>query len=211
MAQLDYIRDPEAIYEQSFAAIESLPELQRLDGAMRPIAIRMVHACGMPDIVSDLRWSDDFQQVGRGALGRGAEVFCDVESLGSTIMKRLLPSGTSIRCDINSSECLALARKENCTRAAAQVDLWGDAINASIVVIGNAPTTLFRILENIDEGGAKPALILGFPVGFVGAAESKAELAANPRGVPYITLMGRRGGTAIAAACMNAVAAGLSR
>ena len=211
MARLAYIRDPEAIYEQSFSEIESLPELQGLDGAMRPIAIRMVHACGMPDIVADLRWSDGFQQVGRDALARGAAIFCDVESLGSTIMKRLLPEETTIRCDINSSQCQALAREEKCTRAAAQVDLWGDAIDGSIVVIGNAPTTLFRILENMDNGGARPALILGFPVGFVGAAESKAELADNPRGVPYITLMGRRGGTAIAAACMNAIAAGLAR
>ncbi len=211
MAQLAYIRDPEAIYEQSFAAIDSLPELQGFDSAIRPVAIRMVHACGMPDIVSDLRWSDGFQQVGQDALARGAEIFCDVESLGSTIMRRLLPEETNIRCDINSSECQALASEENCTRAAAQVDLWGDEIAGAIVVIGNAPTTLFRILENIDNGGARPALILGFPVGFVGAAESKAELAADPRSVPYITLMGRRGGTAIAAACMNAIAAGLAR
>ena len=211
MARLAYIRDPEAIYEQSFTVIESLPELQVLDDAMRPIAIRMVHACGMPDIVADLRWSEDFQHIGRDALGRGAGILCDVESLGSIIMKRLLPEETTIRCDINSSECQALARRVNCTRAAAQVDLWGDKIAGAILVIGNAPTTLFRILEHIDNGGARPAVILGFPVGFVGAAESKAELADNPRGIPYITLMGRRGGTAIAAACMNAIAAGLAR
>lgn len=211
MVRLDYVREPEAIYCQSFKAIESLQELQGIETVFRDVAIRIVHACGMADVVPDLRWSRDFLQAGRTAIKEGAQIFCDVESLRSSIMERLLPEAASIRCDINSTECRAHAYQENCTRAAAQVDLWGEQLSGSIVVIGNAPTTLFRILENIDNGGAKPALIVGFPVGFVGAAESKAELASNPRGVPFITLMGRRGGTAMAAACLNAVAAGLAR
>ena len=211
MVPLDYVRDPEAIYSQSFKTIDSLQELQGLDTEIREVAIRIVHACGMADVVADLRWSDNFVSAGRTALKGGAQIFCDVKSLKNSIMERLLPENAGIRCDIDREECRERALREICTRAAAQVDLWGEQMEGSIIVIGNAPTTLFRLLEYIDNGGARPALIIGFPVGFVGAAESKAELAANPRGVPFMTLMGRRGGTAMAAACMNAVAAGLAR
>ncbi|MGI9401111.1 MAG: precorrin-8X methylmutase [Rhizobiaceae bacterium] len=211
MVRLDYIRDPEEIYCQSFETVKSLPELADIEGGIGEVVIRIVHSCGMPDIVSDLRWSEDFLLAGQNTLSHGARVFCDVESLRNTIMHRLLPEDTQVCCKIGSLECRAHAARENCTRAAAQFDVLGEQLAGSIVVVGNAPTALFRILENIDNGGAKPALILGFPVGFVGAAESKAELAENPRGVPFMTLMGRRGGTAMAAACMNAVAAGLAR
>jgi precorrin-8X/cobalt-precorrin-8 methylmutase len=207
---LDYIRDPAEIYRRSFATIEKEAKLDGLPPAMRPIAIRLIHACGMPDIVADLKFSADAAEKGRAALGAGAPIFTDVDSVRTGIIGRLLPANNAVTCRIAEAGTAAAARTHATTRAAAQVDLWGDAIEGAIVAIGNAPTTLFRLLERIDQGGARPALILGFPVGFVGAAESKAELAADPRGLPFVTLLGRRGGSAMASAAVNAIAAGLA-
>jgi precorrin-8X/cobalt-precorrin-8 methylmutase len=210
MVRLDYIRDPDTIYRQSFDAIGMLEELQGLDAGFRDVAIRIVHACGMPEIVEDLRHSDGFLLAGRRALERGAPILCDVESVRSGIISRLLPANCVTHCRIDTPQIRALAKRENTTRAAAQIDQWGEFVAGSILVVGNAPTALFRVLENAANGGPKPALILGFPVGFVGAAESKAELATDSRGIPFLTLLGRRGGSAMAAAAMNAVAAGLA-
>ena len=207
---LDYVRDPAEIYRQSFATIEKEAALDALPEAMRPLAIRLIHACGMPDIVTDLRFSADAVEMGRTALASGAAILTDVDSVRTGIIGRLMPAGNRVACAISAPETAARAKQLSTTRAAAQIDVWGEALEGAVVAIGNAPTALFRLLERIDEGGPKPALILGFAVGFVGAAELKAELAGNSRGVPFVTLLGRRGGSAFAAAAVNAIAAGLS-
>lgn len=207
---LNYVRDPQAIYRQSFAEIQKLEQVQDLPGDMRDVAVRVIHACGMPDIANDLRFSEDALRAGRKALANGAAILCDAEMVRSGITQRLLPDSARPECAIALPETVQYAGSHGMTRAAAQIDLWGERLNGAILVIGNAPTALFRLLERVDAGGPKPALIIAFPVGFVGAAESKAELTGNPRGIPFITLLGRRGGSAMACAAMNAVAAGLS-
>jgi precorrin-8X/cobalt-precorrin-8 methylmutase len=207
---LDYVREPAAIYARSFAAIDGLPQLQTVPAAMRPLATRIVHACGMPDVVADLRYSDDVVVAVTDALAAGADIYCDVETLRHGIIARFLPAGCRVHCAIGEATVRAHADGHAMTRAAAQIDLWGARLTGQIVVIGNAPTTLFRLLEAVDDGHVKPAAIIAFPVGFVGAAESKAELAANPRGIPFVTLLGRRGGTAMAQAAINALAGGLA-
>lgn len=209
---MDYVRDPEAIYEQSFAEIGQLSELAQVPDALRPLATRLVHACGMPDIVSDLRYSVDVVDAAQAALQRGADIYCDVETLRHGIMERLLPAGCRLHCRIGAPETAAHARQHGMTRAAAQIDLWGERLTGQIVAIGNAPTALFRLLELIDEGRiGPPAAVVAFPVGFVGAAESKAELAGHPRGLAHVTLLGRRGGAGLAQAAVNALAGGLKR
>ena len=211
MSALDYTRLPEDIYRRSFEAIDDLPELACWTGDARDLATRVVHACGMPDAANDLRMSDGAIEAGRRALREGADLFLDVESLRPGIMTRLLPNGVRMHCAIFDEDTRRFAQANAMTRAAAQIDLWDDALSGQIVVIGNAPTALFRLLERIDEEAARPALVVAFPVGFVGAAESKDELVRDPRGMEYVTLLGRRGGTAMAQAAVNAIAGGLSR
>jgi precorrin isomerase len=160
----------------------------------------------MTDIVSDLAASSDAVKVGRSALAAGASIFCDSQMVANGITRKRLPANNEIICTLNQLEVLELSQRINNTRSAAAVDLWKPRLAGAVVAIGNAPTALYRLLELLDEGAPKPALILGFPVGFVGAAEAKAELASNSRGVPFITLHGRRGGSAIAAAAVNALA-----
>jgi precorrin-8X/cobalt-precorrin-8 methylmutase len=208
---IDYLRDPEAIYQQSFAEISRVRQLQALPVDIRPLATRIIHACGMPDILDDLRFSPDVAVAARSALAAGADIHCDVETLRHGIMQRLLPEGCKLHCRISAPEVAAHAKAHGMTRAAAQIDLWGERLAGQIMVIGNAPTCLFRLLELMDDGLPAPALIVAFPVGFVGAAEAKAELAANPRGVPFVTLLGKRGGAGMAQAAINALAGGLSR
>ncbi|WP_421858338.1 precorrin-8X methylmutase [Oricola sp.] len=207
---MDYVREPDAIYRQSFEMIGQVAELADVPEAIRPVVTRIVHACGMPEIVASLRFSDGIAEAVRSALAGGADIYCDVETLRHGVMQRLLPDGCALHCAITAPETARYAKREKMTRAAAQVDLWGDNLAGQIVAIGNAPTTLFRLLERIDAGAAKPAAIIAFPVGFVGAAESKDELAADPRGIPFITLTGRWGGTAMAQAAVNGLAGGLS-
>ncbi len=207
---LDYVRDPAEIYRRSFAEIGAVEGLAALKPGMRAVATRVIHACGMTDIVDDLRFSAAAVEAGQAALAAGMPVFCDVEMVRSGIIARNLPAGCELVCDVSNPDVAELARRIGNTRSAAQIDHWGGRIAGAIVVIGNAPTALFRLLEIIDAGGARPALVIAFPVGFVGAAESKAELAADPRGLDFITLEGRRGGSAMASAAMNAVAAGLA-
>ncbi|MFZ2101180.1 MAG: precorrin-8X methylmutase [Oricola sp.] len=207
---MDYIREPEAIYAKSFETISRVQALHALPEAIRPVATRVVHACGMPEILGDLRFSGDIAEAVREALDAGADIYCDVETLRHGVMKHLLPKGCELHCAISDPEVAAHAKQNRMTRAAAQVDLWGGRLEGQVVAIGNAPTTLFRLLEAIDAGGAKPAAIIAFPVGFVGAAESKQELADNPRGIPFITLLGRWGGTAMAQAAVNGLAGGLN-
>lgn len=203
----DYLRDPEAIYQRSFETIRAEADLARLPGELRPVAIRLIHACGMTDIVADLRFDATAPEAARAALRAGAPVLVDCEMAGTAIIRRFLPEGVDVVCTLNEAATPALAAERRTTRSAAAVELWQDRLGGAVVVIGNAPTALFALLEALDEGASKPAAILAFPVGFVGAAESKAELADNPRGVPFVTLLGRRGGSAMAGAALNAIAA----
>ncbi|MCG9891767.1 MAG: precorrin-8X methylmutase [Thermosynechococcaceae cyanobacterium MS004] len=203
---LDYIRDGNEIYRKSFAMIRAESDLAGLPPDLVSVAVRLIHTCGMPDIVSDLAASPQAGAIGRAALKSGGAVLCDAQMVAEGVTRKRLPANNAVICTLNSPEVPALAQRIGNTRSAAALDLWIPYLEGAIVAIGNAPTALFRLLELLDEGIQKPALILGFPVGFVGAAESKAALAENSRGVPFITLHGRRGGSAIAAAAINALA-----
>ncbi|MEM8792848.1 MAG: precorrin-8X methylmutase [Pseudomonadota bacterium] len=205
---LRYQRDPAEIYRQSFATVRDEARLDHLPDDLRDTAIRLVHACGMPDITARLAWSADLSVSARAALARGAPILCDCEAVASMIVRARLPRENPVICTLNAPETRAIAERIGNTRSAAAVTLWESSIDGAIIAIGNAPTALFHLMELIDQGFLKPAAILGFPVGFVGAAESKAELAANPR-APFMTLRGRRGGSAMAAAAVNGLAAGL--
>lgn len=206
---MDYIHDPQEIYRRSFAIVEQEAALDKLPGDMHSLATRIIHACGMVDVVEDLLWSKGAMVAGAKALENGCTILTDVEMVRAGIISRYLPEQVEVVCTLNDPETSALAKEIGNTRSAAGVDLWGDRLAGAIVVIGNAPTALFRLLENLDKGAAKPALILGFPVGFVGAKESKDELAARARDCEFITLRGRRGGSAIASAAVNGLANGI--
>ena len=179
--------------------------------AIRPLAVRLIHACGMTDLLADLRYSPDVVAAARGALVDGAKVITDCEMAAAGIIRRLLPAANQVLCTLNDPQTPLLAAKHETTRSAAAVELWGPHLDGAVIVIGNAPTTLFALLERLDAEPARPAAILAFPVGFVGAAESKQALSENPRGVPYVTLLGRRGGSAMAGAAVNALSAGAAR
>ncbi len=204
-----YEKDPAAIYAQSFATVRTEARLERFAPDMQPLITRLIHACGMTEIANRLDYSAHVSTVGNIALTRGAPILCDCEMVASGIIRRHLPANNAVICTLNETSVPSLAHAIGNTRSAAAVHLWRDHLADAVVAIGNAPTALFHLLELLDAGWPKPAVILGFPVGFVGAAESKAELAANPRGVPYITLRGRKGGSAMASAAVNALAAGL--
>jgi precorrin-8X/cobalt-precorrin-8 methylmutase len=203
---IDYIRNGDDIYRQSFAIIRQEAKLDKLPPDLAHVAVRLIHSCGMTDIVEDLQASPDAVAKGRTALNNGAKILCDSQMVANGITRRRLPVNNDIICTLNQFKVPEIAQAICNTRSAAALELWKPYLANSVVVIGNAPTALFHLLELLDEGLAKPALILGFPVGFVGAMESKAELAHNSRGVPFITLHGRRGGSAIAAAAVNALA-----
>lgn len=206
---LRYERDPSAIYAASFATVRSEANLDRFSAEMQAVAIRLIHACGMTEVADRLAYSRDAAVVGSTALANGAPVLCDCEMVGAGIIRRYLPQDNQVIVTLNNDGVPARAKDIGNTRSAAAVELWEPHIQGAVVAIGNAPTALFHLLELIDQGFPKPACILGFPVGFVGAAESKAELAANPRGCEFVALRGRRGGSAIASAAVNALAAGL--
>lgn len=176
---------------------------------MEQLAVRLIHACGMVDVADRLDFSSDAFRAGAAALAGGAPILCDCEMVGAGIIRRTLPAGNEVAVTLNDPATPGLATKLGTTRSAAAVEHWHDRIEGAVVAVGNAPTALFHLLEKLDAGWPKPAVILGFPVGFVGAAESKAELAANPRGCDFVTLRGRRGGSAIASAAVNALAHGL--
>ncbi|HJO72722.1 MAG: precorrin-8X methylmutase [Rhodospirillales bacterium] len=201
----NYIRDPDEIYRRSFAAVRAEADLARLSPAIEEVAVRLVHACGMPDITADLAFSEGAAEAGRQALRSGAPVLVDGEMLRAGIVKDRLPAANTILCTLHRPETPSLARKTGTTRAAAAVELWRRHLEGAVVAIGNAPTALFRLLELLAEGAGPPALIAAFPVGFVGAAESKEALIADAGAVPYVTLRGRRGGSALAAATINAL------
>lgn len=205
---LDYLRDPTAIYRQSFATIREETDLTGLSSDEAAIATRVMHACGMTDAVSDLAFYGDVANATRSALSAGRPLFTDVEMVRAAIMTRHLPSTCDVICHLNNEATPGLAKELGTTRSAAAVSLWRDQLEGAIIVIGNAPTALFALLELIDAGGPRPAALFAFPVGFVGAVESKEELVSNPRGLNFATLKGRRGGSAIAAAAFNATLIG---
>ena len=200
-----YIRDPAEIYRQSFAAIQRETDLSGLDDSLASLALRLVHACAMPDIVDDLVAAPGAVCAGRYALANGAAILADVEMVARGVIANRLPRDNKVICRLSDPVVPNLANQQNTTRSAAAVTLWPDNLADAVVTIGNAPTALFRLLEGLAEGWPAPALILGFPVGFIGAAESKVALIEGDHGVPYITLRGRRGGSALAAAAVNAL------
>jgi precorrin-8X/cobalt-precorrin-8 methylmutase len=201
---MEYLRDGEEIYRRSFAAIRAEADLSRIPADLEGVAIRVAHACGMVDVIEGLVFSRGAGTAGQEALRRGAPILCDARMVVEGIIANRLPADNEVMCTLNDSR-LTEARQDT-TRSAAAVELWRPHVAGAVVVIGNAPTALFHLLELLDTGFPKPALILGFPVGFIGAAESKAELARDSRGVPFIALRGRRGGSAMAAAAVNALA-----
>jgi precorrin-8X/cobalt-precorrin-8 methylmutase len=206
MPMLDYIRDGAEIYRQSFATIRAEANLSAVPSDIEQLAVRLIHACGMTDIVDDLRFSPGAGDAGRAALAAGAPILCDARMVAEGITRARLPADNRVICTLGDASVPERARAMNNTRSAAALELWRPHLEGAIVAIGNAPTALFHLLDMIDDGAPKPALILGFPVGFIGAAESKALLASDSRGVPYVALLGRRGGSAMAAAAVNALA-----
>lgn len=203
------IRDPAEIYRRSFAIIQAEADLARFGADTRSIVVRMIHACGMVDLADDIVVSPGFAQSARAALEAGAPVLCDAEMVRHGIITRLMPAGNEVICVLNDPQVREIAARDATTRSAAQVDLWAKRMAGAVIAIGNAPTALFRLLELIDAGAPKPAAIIGIPVGFVGAAESKEALASDPCGVEFLTVKGRRGGSALASAAVNAIAGGL--
>jgi precorrin-8X/cobalt-precorrin-8 methylmutase len=201
----DYIRDGAAIYRRSFATIRAEADLSGLGPAESRIAVRIIHACGMVEIAQDLRFSPGFAAAARTALLAGAPILCDSNMVASGITRARLPAGNAVLCTLDVAEVPALARASGNTRSAAAVELWGERLGGALVAIGNAPTALFHLLNLLDAGAPPPAAIIGLPVGFVGAAESKDALAAFTR-VPSLVLPGRRGGSAMAVAAVNAIA-----
>lgn len=196
-----YLKDPAAIYAESFATVEREARLDRFPEALRPLVARVVHACGMVEVADRLAFSPRAAEAGRAALAAGAPILCDCAMVAAGITR---VSNERV-VTLNEPGVPELAQRLVTTRSAAATELWEGRIEGAIVAIGNAPTALFHLLERLDAGWPRPALILGFPVGFVGAAESKAELASNPRGAAFVTLKGRRGGSAMAAAAVNAL------
>jgi len=207
---MDYLRSPKAIYQQSFATIKNEADLGRFSLDEQEVAIRLIHACGMVNIADDLVFSDGAVAAGRKALANSASIITDVQMVAKGIIERNLVHENKVVCGLDMAGAREFAKEQNTTRSAAGIEMLANKITGAIIVIGNAPTALFHLLEMIEKGEAKPALILGFPVGFVGAVESKQALIESDFGVSFITLTGRRGGSAMAAAALNAVAVGLA-
>ncbi|GAB1581872.1 precorrin-8X methylmutase [Phyllobacterium phragmitis] len=203
---LDYIKDGQQIYDRSFSIIRAEADLARIPADLEKLAVRVAHASGMVDVVDDLVFSEGAGDAGRKALAGGAPILCDARMVAEGVTRSRLPANNEVICTLSDPSVPALAKEIGNTRSAVALELWRPYLAGSVVAIGNAPTALFRLLEMLDEGAPKPALILGFPVGFVGAAESKDALVENSRGVPFVIIRGRRGGSAMAAAAVNALA-----
>jgi precorrin-8X/cobalt-precorrin-8 methylmutase len=203
-----YERDGAAIYRASFAAIRREADLSAVPACLERVAVRMIHACGMTDLVDDMAWSADFAGSAGAALAAGAPVLCDSSMVAAGITRARLPAGNEVLCTLRDPRTVSLAAELQTTRTAASVELWRDRLDGALVAVGNAPTALFRLLEIVAVGAPRPAAVIGVPVGFVGAAESKAALASNPQALPFLTVHGRRGGSAIASAAVNALASG---
>ncbi len=202
---IDYVRDGQEIYRRSFATIRAEANLDAIPADLEKLAVRVAHASGMVDVIADLLFSPRAGTAGREALASGASILCDARMVAEGITRSRLPAGNAVICTLGDTSVPGLAKRIVNSRSAAALELWRPHLAGAVVAIGNAPTALFRLLEMLDEGAPKPALILGFPVGFIGAAESKAALAENSRGVPFVVLTGRRGGSAMAAAAVNAL------
>jgi len=201
---MEYVRDGAEIYRRSFATIRAEAGLDRLPPDVAVVAVRMIHACGMVDLVDDLGYSDGVVTAARKALRDGAPILCDAEMVAAGVTRSRLPAANEVVCTLRDPAVPALAEQLGTTRSAAALDLWGDRLEGGVVAIGNAPTALFRLLEMIAAGGPRPAAVLGIPVGFIGAAESKEALAASD--LEFLVVRGRRGGSAITAAAVNALA-----
>jgi precorrin-8X/cobalt-precorrin-8 methylmutase len=203
---IGYLRDGAEIYRRSFATIREEAELDGLDPMLARTAVRMIHASGMVDLVDDVDASPGFGEAAVAALRTGAPILCDTQMVASGVTRARLPAGNDVVCTLGEPSIPELARRLGTTRTAAAMELWRDRLEGSLVAVGNAPTALFRLLEIVAEGGPRPAAVIGVPVGFVGAAESKAALAGGDSGLEYLVVRGRRGGSAIAAAAVNALA-----
>jgi precorrin-8X/cobalt-precorrin-8 methylmutase len=201
-----YLHDGAAIYERSFAIIRAEADLSRFAADEADVAVRMIHACGQVELARHIVFGNNMVAAARGALAAGAPILCDAEMVARGITRARLPANNEVICTLNDPRTVALAKDKATTRSAAALDLWRERLGGAVVAIGNAPTALFHLLDMLDAGAAKPAAILGIPVGFVGAAESKAALADDPRGVPFLTVRGRVGGSAMTAAAVNALA-----
>lgn len=206
----DYLRDPDEIYARSFATIRAEADLSGIREDLQDVVVRMVHACGMVDIVPEIRWGGEVVAEVEFALLEGAPVLCDCAMVRAGISRKYLPKKSELVVTLDDPAIPELAQQLGTTRSAAAVELWRGRLKGAVVVIGNAPTALFHLLELLDEGADKPAAIIATPVGFVGAEESKALLALDLHRVPFLTLLGRRGGSAIASAALNAVLRGIA-
>jgi precorrin-8X/cobalt-precorrin-8 methylmutase len=204
-SRFNYLRDGAEIYRRSFATIRAEADLARFPRDEELVAVRMIHACGMIEIAAGLVFSHEAVAQARQALRRGAAILCDSKMLARGIIAARLPCANEVICTLDAPSVPSLAQKLGTTRSAAALELWRDRLDGAIVAIGNAPTALYRLLDMFDETSARPACVIGMPVGFVGAAESKDALIADAR-VPFITLKGRKGGSAMAAAALNAIA-----
>ncbi|WP_182882321.1 MULTISPECIES: precorrin-8X methylmutase [unclassified Microbispora] len=204
MPEHDYVRDGAEIYRRSFATIRAEADLSGLPADVARVAVRMIHACGMTDLVGDLGYSPGVVEKARTALLAGAPVLCDARMVASGITRKRLPAGNEVVCTLGDPRVPALAERLGTTRSAAALDLWLDRLDGAVVAVGNAPTALFRLLELVAGGAGRPAAVLGVPVGFIGAAESKRALAAS--GLEFLVVHGRRGGSAMTAAAVNAIA-----
>ncbi|HEY2600341.1 MAG TPA: precorrin-8X methylmutase [Thermoleophilaceae bacterium] len=201
-----YVRDGAEIYRRSFATIRAEAELEDLDPVLERVVVRMIHACGMVDLADDVGASPGFGPAAEAALRDGAPILCDTAMVASGVTRSRLPAGNEVVCTLPDPGVPALAAELGTTRTAAALELWRSRLGGAVVAVGNAPTALFRLLELVDEGAARPAAVIGVPVGFIGAAESKGALAESPLGLEYLVVHGRRGGSAIAAAAVNALA-----
>ncbi len=206
MTDHDYIRDGNAIYERSFAIIREEADLSAFTEDQADIAIRMIHACGLVEAASHFRFSPDFVVAARGALLAGKPVLCDAEMVAHGVTRARLPANNDVICTLRDPRTPELAKTIGNTCSAAALDLWAEKLDGALVAIGNAPTALFYLLEMLEKGAPRPAAIIGMPVGFVGAAESKDALEASLLGIPYAIVKGRMGGSAMTAAAVNAVA-----
>ncbi|WP_327069820.1 precorrin-8X methylmutase [Kitasatospora sp. NBC_01250] len=203
---IEYEKDGAAIYRESFATIRAEADLAGLPADVSQVAVRMIHACGMTDLVADLLWTPHVVASARAALRAGAPILCDVSMVASGVTRKRLPADNEVVCTLSDPSVPALAAELGTTRSAAAMELWRDKLAGSVVAVGNAPTSLFRLLEMIEAGAPRPAAVIGVPVGFIGAAESKQALAEHPSGLEHLVVRGRRGGSAIAAAALNAIA-----
>lgn len=202
----EYEKDGPAIYRQSFATIRAEADLSGLRADVSQVAVRMIHACGMVDLVRDLAYTPEVVARAREALRAGAPILCDVAMVASGVTRKRLPADNEVICTLSHPTVPTLAAELGTTRSAAALELWRERMEGAVVAVGNAPTALFRLLEMIEEGAPRPAAIIGVPVGFVGAAESKDALAEHPSGLEHLVIRGRRGGSAMAAAALNAIA-----